>query len=113
MLTPSVTVRGPSKQQWPVSLAHAARGLRQADASVQVKMPHEREVVCMACSETLVAAGSQNHATLLDSRQQGVVTSIPNADLNHGAFCLGCTMGISANCRFLLKANIDSSNGHF
>ena len=51
---------------------------------VQVSTPYEREVVCMAASDSLLAVGSQNHVSLVDSRVKACVSSFANAEHNHG-----------------------------
>ena len=51
---------------------------------MQAPTPYEREVVCMAASESIVAVGSQNHVSFVDPRVQACVSFIANAEHNHG-----------------------------
>ena len=53
---------------------------------MQVETQYNREVVCMAVSESesLVAVGSQNHISFVDPRAKETVFHIANADHNHG-----------------------------
>ena len=51
---------------------------------IQVATRYDREVVCMAASESSVAVGSQNHISLVDHRVKDPVSSFANVDLNHG-----------------------------
>ena len=52
---------------------------------VQVKLKVEKEVVCMAMSDNLVAVGSQSHVSLIDARCQAPVQDVASLDTDHGA----------------------------
>ncbi|KAK9827700.1 hypothetical protein WJX81_001747 [Elliptochloris bilobata] len=49
-----------------------------------VKLTVEREVVCMAMSDGLVAVGSQSHVSLVDPRCQAPVQDVASLDTDHG-----------------------------
>lgn len=50
----------------------------------QIPTPYEREVVCMAASDPILAVGSQNHISLIDPRVKACISSIANAEHNRG-----------------------------
>ncbi len=51
----------------------------------QVKLRVEKEVVCMAVGDGLLAVGSQSHASLVDPRCQAPVQDVASLDTDHGA----------------------------
>ncbi len=59
---------------------------------MQVKLKHNREVVCMAMNDLLLAVGSQSHVSLVDPRKKTPVQDIESLDANHGAWNHGVTL---------------------
>ena len=50
----------------------------------QVAVGFDKEVVCMAMDDRLVAVGSQSHVTLVDPRRPQPVFSVESPDVSHG-----------------------------
>ena len=49
-----------------------------------IPIAHTRELVCMALNDTLAAAGSQSHITLIDPRLGRAVQDVLSVDAHHG-----------------------------
>jgi hypothetical protein len=44
-----------------------------------------KEVVCMAVSDSLLAVGSQSHVSLVDPRKKSPIQDVESLDAGHGA----------------------------
>ena len=55
---------------------------------MQVETNYDREVVCMAVRDDLVAVGSQGHIVFVDSRQHKPLPPIESMDHMNGAILL-------------------------
>lgn len=57
-----------------------------ARSRLQVATQYEREVVCMAATDSLLAVGSRNHVSFIDPRQARCLSSIAVVEHNQGKY---------------------------
>ena len=81
---------------------------------VQVHIGHSQEVVCLGQSDTLMAAGSHSHTTLIDPRIEQPIKDIASLDSEHGELChhaAGLSCEASGAGRLALQADGQAALG--
>lgn len=76
-------------------------------SEMQVQLLHNKEVVCMALCDQLVAVGSHSHVSLIDPRSHLPVKDVLSTDPSHGGSCiplLKMLLSVTALCRMGLRA---------